>query len=116
MRAGTLDQRIALQRLTASYSSTGEPADVWTTLVSRWANVAPATGDERNASEQWVAREQTKFTVRWSQDIDDLSPLDRVIYPIGDSPPPMRSTYDIINVLQGGRRERLTILAARRVG
>lgn len=115
MRAGTLDRRIALQRLSMSYSTSGEPAGTWSTLVERWANVSPVVGDERNASEQWVAREQTKFTVRWSQELDDLSPLDRIIYPIGDSPQPVRSTYDIIDVLQNGRQKGITILAARRV-
>ena len=118
MRAGTLDARIALQRKSTSYSSTGEPTDAWTTLGERWALVEPASGDERSASEQWVAREQTKFTIRWSQEFEDLSPLDQVIFPVGDaseSPVPTRSIYDVIAVHQIGRNYQMTILAARRV-
>ncbi len=118
MRAGPLDQRIALQRKTASLSSSGEPSESWSTIAERWAAVDPVAGDERNAAQQWIAREQTKFTIRWSLALDDLSPLDVVIYPSSDaanSPPPSRSSYDIIAVEQQGRNEKMVILAARRV-
>jgi head-tail adaptor len=118
MRAGPLNQRIALQRKTTSYSSSGTPFESWTTLVERWSGVDPVTGDERNASQQWIAREQTKFSVRWSPEINDLSPLDRIIYPAsaaGNSPASPRSLYDIIAVHEEGLREQMIILAARRV-
>lgn len=118
MRAGPLDVRLMLQRKVASYSSSGEPTETWTNLAERWASIAPVIGDERNASEQWVAREQTKFVVRWSAEIDDLSPLDRVIFPSADaglSPVEMRSIYDIFSVLMQGRNEGIIIMAARRV-
>lgn len=118
-RAGDIDQRIALQRKVTSYSSSGTPEESWTTLQQCWASVAPAAGDERNASQQWVAREQTKFVMRWSSSLDSLSPLDRVVYPAGDasnSPPPERSMYNIISVHELGRRESLLVLAARQTG
>lgn len=118
MRAGTLDTRIALQRKTASYSASGEPTDTWSTLAERWASINPLIGDERNASEQWVAREQTKFVLRWSSEVNDFSPLDQVIHPASDasiSPVPSRSTYDVMAVLQQGRNEQIIIMAARRV-
>lgn len=118
MRAGTLDTRVVLQRKTNSYSPSGSPIEVWSALVTRWAAVKPVTGDERNAAQQWIAREQTQFTIRWSQDIDDLSPLDRIICPAEDaanSPVSNRSIYDIIAVHEAKRRESLIITAARRV-
>jgi head-tail adaptor len=118
MRAGKLDVRIALQRKTTSLSPSGEPSESWVTLAERWSSIDPIQGDERNAAEQWIAREQAQFIVRWSQDIDDLSPLDRVIYPVSDaslSPSPSRSIYDIISVLEKGRNDQLIIQAARRV-
>jgi head-tail adaptor len=118
MRAGTLDVRIALQRKATSYSIAGDPVDVWSTLVERWSAVDPVRGDERNAAQQWVAREQTKFTLRWSAAIDDFSPLDRVIFPADDaanSPISSRSTYDVIEVHQEGRNDKVVIMAARRV-
>jgi len=119
MRAGLLDRRIALQRKSVSYSSSGTPVETWSTLVERWSAVEPITGDERNAAQQWIAREQTRFTVRWSEEIADLSPLDRVVYPADDvssSPLPSRSIYDVIAVHEEGRHVALVIMAARRVG
>jgi head-tail adaptor len=119
MRAGTLDIRIALQRKTISYSSSGVPVETWATLVQRWASINPLTGDERNAAQQWIAREQTQFTLRWSSEIADLSPLDQLIYPASDaanSPVPSRSTFDIISVHEVGRNDKIVINAARRVG
>lgn len=118
MRAGTLDTRVVLQRKSTSYSSSGSPVDTWSTMATRWANVKPVTGSERNAAEQWIAREQTQFTVRWSADIDDLSPLDRVICPaadVSDSPLSERSVYDVIAVHEPERHVNLIIIAARRV-
>lgn len=119
MRAGLLDRTIVLQRKTMSYSSTGEPVEMWSNIATRRAAIDPVTGDERNAAQQWIAREQTKFTVRWSVEIVDLSPLDRVIFPADDastSPTPSRSIYDIISAEIQGRNEQFVILAARRVG
>lgn len=118
MRAGILDRRVVLQRKAQSLSSSGTPTETWSTVATRWAGIRPLTGDERNAAQQWVAREQTRFTVRWSDDVADLSPLDRVIYPSADasnSPVPTRSIYDIIAVHELGRFEGLMITAARRV-
>ncbi len=117
MRAGQLDVRIALQRKTDSLSSSGGPVEAWSTLVERWSGLDALSGDERNAAEQWIAREQVKFTIRWSAEVAELSPLDRVIFPASDasvSPIPSRSIYDVISVLAKGRNVELDILAARR--
>lgn len=119
MRAGTLDRRIELQRKTNSWSSTGQPIEAWGALVQRWAEVKPLSGDERNAAQQWIAREQVKFTIRWSPEVANFSPLDRVVFPATDSsvsPVPSRSIYDVIAVNEEGRQEGMAILAARRVG
>lgn len=118
MRAGQLDVRIALQRKTSSLSSSGSPIDAWSTLTERWASLDALSGDERSAAEQWIAREQVRFVVRWSVDVADFSPLDRVIFPAPDasvSPVPYRSIYDVISVLAKGRNVEIDILAARRV-
>ncbi len=118
MRGGALDTRIALQRKANTLSNTGEPTETWSTLVERWCSIKPITGDERNTAAQWVAREQTQFTIRWSEEIEDLSPLDRVVFPVGDvsnSPETVRSIYDIMAVHAIGRHISMIILAARRV-
>jgi len=116
LRAGLLDRRIVLQRNVYTLSSSGDKIDSWSTLSTRWASLNPLSGDERNAAQQWIAKEQVKFTVRWSADISDLSPLDRIIFPASDvseSPIPTRSTYDVMAVMEEGRQEGLIILAAR---
>jgi head-tail adaptor len=122
IRAGTLDARIAMQRKGTSLSSSGSPIESWSNLAIRWSNMDPLIGDaasERNASQQWVAREQVKFTVRWSPDLDNFSPLDRIIFPATDaglSPMPVRSIYDVISVSETRRHVGFSILAARRTG
>src|SRR5262245_3615934 len=116
-RAGNLDTRIAVQRKSTSYSNTGEPIDTWSSLAVRWAAMRPLSGNEVNASEQWVAREQTEFTIRWSTEVADVSPLDRVVCPASDagaSPDVPRSVYDVIAVHEVGRNEDIRIVAARR--
>jgi head-tail adaptor len=118
-RAGLLDTLIAIQRKSQSYSSTGEPTETWSTLAQRWADLRPVTGTELNAAEQWVAREQTEFTIRWSPDVADVSPLDRIICPASaasSSPVLVRSIYDVIAVHEPIRNDTLKLLAARRVG
>jgi len=118
-RAGLLDTRVALQRKGTSYNNIGEPVETWSSIAVRWAALQPLTGTETNSSEQWVAREQTQFTVRWSLDIADFSPLDRLVCPASDagaSPENVRSVYDVIAVHMLGRNEDMRIVAARRVG
>ena len=118
MRAGTLDTRVVLQRSTTTLSPSGSPTDAWVSLATRWAAQKPLTGFERNGAQQWIAREQTQFTLRWSADIDDLSPLDRLVCPAddaGNSPLSNRSIYDIMAVHEPERHVSLIVMAARRV-
>jgi head-tail adaptor len=119
MRAGRIDRIITIQRKSVTYSSSGEPQETWAVLVERWwASIAAVSGDERFTGEQWVAKEQTEFRIRWSTVVADLSPLDRIIYPApasGDMfEPPTRSIYNVMSVQEIGRMEVLQILAARR--
>src|SRR5262245_40718184 len=98
LRAGDLDTRIAVQRKGVTYSSSGTPRETWSNLAVRSAKMRPLTGDERNGADQLIAREQTEFTIRWSNDVEDLSPLDRIVCPDSDastSPIRVRSIYDV---------------------
>jgi head-tail adaptor len=119
MRAGRLDRKIELQRKTTSLSASGSSIETWSTFATRWASVAPVRADERFSAPLLVARQQAEFQVRWSQDIADLSPLDRIVYPpVPDTSPPTpipsTSIYDIVEVHEIGRREGLKIIAVRR--
>jgi head-tail adaptor len=112
-----LDRLITIERFTATRDSYGEEVKTWVALDARRpALVQPLTGDERFTSDQFLARQQVTFTIRWSENVADLSPLDRIIYPPMEegSPAPVMQVYDIIDVQETGRREGLRISAARR--
>src|SRR5690554_14898 len=105
MRAGRLDRRIDLQRYSLGYSDSGEPQETWTDLAARVAaSFSAVRGDERNTADQWVAKEQVEFWIRWTASLADLNPKDRVIYPAimdGLSPEDEITEtriYDIISV------------------
>jgi head-tail adaptor len=117
MRAGQLDRRVVVQRKSLSQSGSGEPIESWQTVgTTRWAYRFPVSGTERFTAEQFAALEQVEFRLRWSDDIADLQPQDRIIEPASDAgAPPARSTYDIIGVHEIGRREGLRVLTTRRV-
>jgi SPP1 family predicted phage head-tail adaptor len=106
MRYGRLDRRVTLERKATSLSLSGEETETWSTLATRWAAVETPTGDEKFSNPQLVAKQQQEFLVRWSSDIADLSPLDRLSY--------NGSAYDIHAVSEVGRREALKIIATRR--
>lgn len=120
MRAGRLDRIIDIQRNAPTQSSSGEPQDVWTTIISRRrAGVRAVSGDERSTNVQTVGREQIEFHIRWSDNVSDLSQKDRIIYPAlsEDSPedePSTKQIHDILEIHEVGRREGLHIVALRR--
>lgn len=131
MRAGRLDRSISILRKSVALTQSGAEIETWRPLgsLSRAASLSPLKGDERFSADQVVASEQVEFQVRWSTDIADLSPLDRIVTPalalteLEGSPPDLvpdaeiadRRQYDIIAVHELGRREGLRIQAARRV-
>lgn len=112
MESSRLDRKITIQRRTTTLSDLGEPIETWGTLATRRAEYIPVRGDERFGGEQWIAREQVEFRVRWDESIANLSPLDRVIYPVGT--PTDANTYDVMGVLEVGRYDHFRIMAARR--
>lgn len=123
MQSGPLDRLISIQRNTAAPSPSGEPIEAWTNIaLRRAASKGPITGNERFASPEKVAYEQTEFRVRYSADVAALTPLDRVVEPAlsqeqADDPAyviPQRSIYDVLGVMEIGRREGLRILTQRR--
>lgn len=120
MRAGRLDRKITLRRKATSQDSYGEEGDGWTTLIARRASgYRPLRGEEKFTAEQFVAGEQVEFRIRYSANLSDLSPLDRVIYPAldGVEDPDLVAKsrlFDIMAVHEIGRRKGLQIMAVRR--
>lgn len=130
MRAGRLDREISVMRKQIALSPSGDVIETWIPVIlKRAASLSPIAGSERWAAEQYVAQEQVEFQVRWARVLATLSPQDRIICPalsladLEGSPPAYaleatigdRRQYEIMAVLEIGRREALRILAARRV-
>lgn len=121
MRAGRLDRLVTIQRKTSTISHSGAVQESWAThgALRRAAYMAPVRGDERFSNPQVNALEQTEFRIRYSADVVDLSPQDRIIYPALDEASPLNSpttrhVYDVLAVHEIGRREGLQIITQRR--
>ena len=123
MQAGKLDRLVTLQRLTQSVGDAGDVTHAWTTIAARRrASYRQSTGSfEKVAPSSIVsAQDFAEFRIRYSDDVADLRPQDRVVYPAmeADSPestPDNWRIYDIVAVGELGRREGLRILAVRRI-
>src|SRR5262245_36428686 len=86
MRAGPLDRRIAIQRKTVTQSPSGDTSESWAEITTnRPAAIAGVSGSEQMGSDQIRSRQQVEFRIRWSQNVADVSPLDRIIYPVATS-------------------------------
>ena len=114
LSTGTLDRRVYLERNTPAPDNSGDPIPVWSRIGhARWARRSPVAGDERFTADQFIAREQVQWTVRWAEEIADLSPGDRVVYPTTATPTDSE-IYDIMAVHEMGWRVALNIITARR--
>lgn len=110
MRAGPLDRRIRIERKTVAQDASGQEIETWNPISTRFASVGPVRDSERFLADQFLARAQTQFEVRYGTDILDLNPLDRIIYPPVAAPDP-HQIYDVLGVREIGRREGLRIIA-----
>jgi len=114
MAAGSLDRKIDIERKTVSRSDYGAEVETWTKIATRRsAKVKPVSGDERFGSDQYIAKQQTEFTFRWSRSLADVNPLYRIVYP-SQPDPPEHHIYDIASVSEEGRRQYLKVIAVRR--
>lgn len=119
MRAGVLDRKVTIQRRTVTQDAAGQEVVTWSAIAHRRAAaIATLTADERFAANQFIAREQVAFEIRWSSSVADVNPLDRVLYPPpadeDEQAPTATTIYDILAVEEIGRRRGLKVTAARR--
>ena len=106
MRAGAMDRRITLERFTATRDEYNEPVQTWATLATRWASYEPLSDGERFRASETAANASARFVIRWSTDVADLNPKDRLVFE--------GTTFDIVHVKEVGRRKGLEITAAAR--
>jgi SPP1 family predicted phage head-tail adaptor len=97
MRAGDLDQRITLRRATFTTNGFNEPAATWSDLVTVWAARRDASASEVYRAQEVGAQITARFTIRWSSQISDVSPTDRVAFDGRE--------YNITAVRDVGRRK-----------
>ncbi len=80
MRAGLMDRRITIRRATISYNSFNEPIESWADLVTVWAQWKDATASEAYKAAEIGAEISARFVIRWSTDVRDVNPKDRVLF------------------------------------
>ena len=78
--AGKLDRRITIQRATVTRGDFNEEVETWTDLATVFANRRDASASESYRAQEIGAQITTRFTLRWSADVADVNPRDRVVY------------------------------------
>lgn len=111
MKIGRLDRRIRIERdgppTHDGYQNVpGQPF----ILAERWAHYQPGAGRERFSDVETAATAPAIFTIRWSDAVRDVGPLDRLLYPIADD----GRWYDIQRAEEVGRRQFIRIFAVAR--
>jgi SPP1 family predicted phage head-tail adaptor len=97
MRAGDLDQRITLRRATFTRNGFNEPVASWSDLATVWAARRDASASEGYRAQEVGAQISARFTIRWSSQVADVSPADRVAFGGRE--------YNITAVRDVGRRQ-----------
>lgn len=103
MQAGRLDRRITIQTLTETQDSEGHPVKSWSALDTVWAQALPVRGGEQFLNAQKYAESEMRFQIRYRTDV---TVKHRIVYD--------GKNYDILAVLEIGRRRGLNILAKAR--
>lgn len=108
MKAGPLDRRITIERFTTEKNEWNEDVEVWAPLVTVWANRRDASAGESYRAQSVSAQITTRFTIRYSSQVADVNPKDRIRYE--------GRLYNIVAVREAaeGRRVALEIDAVAR--
>lgn len=69
MDAGSLDQRVTLQSLSATTDAGGGRVETWAEVATIWAKVTPASGRERLETGQLESPAKYRVTIRRRTDI-----------------------------------------------
>lgn len=70
-RPGELDQRIIIERESLADDGMGGSTSVWSTHITRWALVRPASGSEKTEHDTVNARAKYVFVIRYPADVND---------------------------------------------
>jgi SPP1 family predicted phage head-tail adaptor len=106
MSAGELDRRITIQRATLTRNDFNELIETWTDYVTISAKCSDPSTAEKFRAQEVGAEIDMRFTIRWSLDVSDVSPRDRVRFDDRE--------YNITGVRNIGRRRWREIVAVAR--
>jgi len=80
MRAGKLDQRIAIQRKTTAFNTYHEPIETWADLFTTWAEAITSGGGEFSAAQKQYADASVVFRVRYDGLSSTITELDLITW------------------------------------
>src|SRR5690625_209968 len=80
MKAGPLDRRITIERFTTEKNEWNEDVEIWAPLVTVWCAKRDASASESYRAQSVSAQITTRFTIRYSSQVADVNPKDRIIY------------------------------------
>lgn len=102
MEAGDLDRRITIRRATVVQDpGSGENIETWADLLTVSASWRRASAAEQLAAAEIAATVTDIFEVRWSSDVADVNPMDRVAY--------QGREFNLSEVTEIGRRKGLRL-------
>jgi len=105
MQAGSLNQRVTLERYTSTTDEWGSPIEAWAPLFTCWAAVEPLTGREYFAADAAQSEVTARIRMRYRPGITSQ---DRVIHD--------GKTYNIVTVIDVRSEHRELVLMCKRVG
>lgn len=70
MDAGTLRNRITIQRQAQAQDAGGQPIDAWTDVVTVWADIRSPTGLGAIRADAQASVVKTSVRIRWRTDIE----------------------------------------------
>lgn len=110
MRSGNRNWPIAIQRaMTVQDEASGEEVETWATIATPWAEKSYRTAKEGMTAGGVQAMRVVRFEILWSDQVRDVSPLDRIEFPVGTG-----VIFDIHEVNDIGFNEGIEIFAIAR--
>jgi len=103
-KAGKLDRRLRIERVTTARDALGGQSESWATLATIWAEYQPVKDGERFRAGE-IGRDQlARFRIRWSAIVATVTQRDRLVFE--------GAVYEIVGVKELGRHMYLEITAA----
>ncbi len=79
MKSPKLDHRITIQRNTPTTNDYNEPVESWSDYITVSAARKDASANESYRAQEVAAQISARFTVRYSPEIETVTPKDRLI-------------------------------------